>query len=146
MEKEKLDSIMQSLEGTSIRECEITSKGSSVRLVRNVTAVPAAPAPLAAAPSSAEPVNEEASEPVNPCNDILSGWVGHFYRGASKDSKPLVKLRDKIKEGQQVGIVITMNVVHQIVSTCDGKITDFLVEDGQAVEYDQPLMRLSDAD
>jgi len=142
MEKEKLDSIMQALDGTSIRECEITSRSSSIRIVRNAFSQPVSVP--SAIPATAAPVASQHEESHSSCNDILSGWVGHFYRGASKDSKPLVKLRDKIKKGQQVGIVITMNVVHQVFSQCEGKITDFLVEDGQAVEYDQPLVRIAD--
>ena len=140
MEKENLDAIMDAMNGTSIRECEITSKSGYLRIVREPAGQPVGkatvPAPVAAG-------SVEAAEPVEDVRDITSSWVGYFYRGAKKDDKPLLKLRDMVKSGQQVGIVITMNVVHQVLSELDGKITDFLVEDGQAVEYGQPLMRVA---
>lgn len=140
MQKESLEAIMQAMQGTSIKECEITGKELYVRLVRDTTAAPAAKKPAA---SPVAPPAAPVAEDKGPTTDITSAWVGHFYRGAKPKDKALLKLRDMVKEGQQVGIVVTMNVVHQIVSEVAGKLTEILVEDGQAVEYGQPLLRIS---
>lgn len=139
MQKESLEAIMQAMQGTSIKECEITGKELYVRLVRD-TAAPAVKKPAA---SPVVPPPAPVVEDTGSTTDITSAWVGHFYRGAKPKDKALLKLRDMVKEGQQVGIVVTMNVVHQIVSEVAGKLTEILVEDGQAVEYGQPLLRIS---
>ena len=140
MERESLDAIMEAMEGTSIRECEITAKNSYVKIVRDESSRPVA-AHTAAVVDQVESGATDIAEA--PIGDIKSSWVGYFYRGAKSDGKPLLKLRDLVKPGQQVGIVITMNIVHQVISEVEGKLTEFLVEDGQPVEYDQPLLRIS---
>ena len=142
MKKEKLDAIMESLEGTSIKTCEISSKGNYLYFSRSLA--PSVPAPAAAKlpPAAASDAPAEGSVPGKNLTEINSNWVGYFFRGKEKNGKPLVKLRDVVKEKGQVGIVITMNVVHAVMAPVEGKIEEILVEDGQAVEYGQPLMRM----
>ncbi len=141
MQKDSLEAIMRAMQGTSIKECEITGKDLFVRMVRDMAASPAVKksASIPAVAAVPAPVAEEQAA----TTDITSAWVGHFYRGAKPKDKALVKLRDVVKAGQQGGIVITMNVVHQVESDVAGKLTEILVEDGQAVEYGQPLLRVA---
>jgi len=137
MDKDTLNAIMCALSGTSVMECEIAAKGGTIRIVRDPVRInpPAAPPP--SVPES-ETLPEEDADTV----DITSSWVGYFYRGATKDAKPCVRLRDMVKEGQQIGSVNTMNVFQDLTSPASGRLIEFLAEDGQAVEYGQPLVRL----
>lgn len=138
MDREKLDMVMAALNRTSVRECEISTKNAHVKLVRS-NAVP-----VAAKSVAREPVKSDghAAKKKNTGVDINSNWVGFFYRGKKADSNPLVKLRDNVSKGQQVGSVVTMNVVHEVISETAGKLIEVLVEEGQAVEYGQPLLRI----
>jgi len=138
MERAKLNMIMEAMEGTSIRECEVNEKNSYLKIVRsNVSS-------KKVSSESSVPVSSKSPEVeiIDETTDITSHWIGYFYRGVKKGDKPVVKLRDTVKKGDQVGIVVTMNVVHNIISEIDGKLVDVLVEDGDAVQYGQPIMRL----
>lgn len=139
MDKDTLSAIMYALNGTSVAECEISAKGGLIRIVRRPGHVRFPLAPANGAPESG---SEQAGEEDAGTVDITSSWVGYFYRGTAKGAKPCVKLRDPVKEGQRVGCVNIMNVVQNVTSPAAGKLVEFLVEDGQAVEYGQPLARI----
>lgn len=143
MEKETLHAIMSAIEQTSISECEIVAKNGSIRIVRTPGAMLARPAEktVQVPENLSEAESGEESEDSD-LVDVTSSWVGFFYRGIDKDDKPCVKLREHIKEGQQLGSVITMNVVQKVSSPVTGKLVEVLVEDGQPVEYGQPLLRM----
>ena len=70
---------------------------------------------------------------------ITSPLVGTFYAAPSEDSEPFVKIGDSITKGQTLAIVEAMKLMNDIESEFDGVITEILVENGQAVEYGQPL-------
>lgn len=74
--------------------------------------------------------------------DILSPQIGFFSRFNQKTKKQYVKLRDVVKTGDVIGTITSMHIEHQVTSEKEGKIVDFLVEEGQPVEYHQPLVRL----
>lgn len=74
--------------------------------------------------------------------DILSPQIGFFSRFNQKTKKQYVKLRDIVKTGDVIGTITSMHIEHQVTSEKEGKIVDFLVEEGQPVEYHQPLVRL----
>jgi acetyl-CoA carboxylase biotin carboxyl carrier protein len=142
MEKAALDAVMQALEQSSVTECEITHGEQRVRIVRraahrapavrSAAAVAVAPAPVAGAAAAG-------------AEEITSAWVGFFFRGREKGGKPVCKLRDSLEKGQLVGIVTTANIVHEVFSPAAGKLVEILVEEGHAVQYGQPLMRLAAA-
>jgi biotin carboxyl carrier protein len=75
-------------------------------------------------------------------NDICSKNIGFFSRFNPKSKKQYIKLRDVIKVGDVLGVVRAMHVDQEIVADKTGKVTHFLVEEGQPVEYGQPLVRL----
>jgi len=135
MDKDTLDAIMTALDETSIAECEIVANDRAVRIVRAPHPAPSPHLP-ASAPADGAPENE--SDTVY----ITAAHVGYFYRGAGKGARPCVKIRDMVKEGQQIGSINIMNVIQNITSPASGKLLEFLVEDGQPVEYGQPLARL----
>ncbi|HOG64733.1 MAG TPA: biotin/lipoyl-binding protein [Spirochaetota bacterium] len=144
MEKDTLHAIMDAIGHTSIAECEIVAKNGSIRILRKPgLQVPrlrddVKPDGNGGAESGSPNLDADDDDLV----DVTSSWVGFFYRGTKKDDKPCVKLRDTVKEGQQIGSVVTMNVVQKLSSPVTGKLVEVLVEDGQPVEYGQPLLRM----
>lgn len=71
---------------------------------------------------------------------VKSPLVGTFYAAPAEDAEPFVKVGDSIKEGQVLAIVEAMKLMNEIESDFAGTVTEILVENGQAVEYGQPLM------
>lgn len=72
-------------------------------------------------------------------NIVKSPLVGTFYTAPSEDAEPFVKVGDSVKEGQVLAIVEAMKLMNDIESDFTGTITEILVENGEAVEYGQPL-------
>lgn len=115
---------------------------------------PVAPAPApvpagvpAAAPQPAVPAaapQPEASEAAKPAGNVVkSPLVGTFYAAPAEDADPFVKVGDSVKEGQVLAIVEAMKLMNEIESDFTGTVSEILVENGQAVEYGQPLFVIS---
>jgi acetyl-CoA carboxylase biotin carboxyl carrier protein len=98
---------------------------------------PAAPAPKAEAAPAPAPANDSADNPAY--KQIKSPMVGTFYRSASPDKPPFVKVGDTVDVGSKVCIIEAMKLFNEIESELKGKIVKVLVEDASPVEYDQPL-------
>ena len=110
--------------------------------------MPAAPAPVPAAapvsaPAGAEAPAEASTEGEVKGNVVKSPLVGTFYAAPAEDADPFVKVGDSVKEGQVLAIVEAMKLMNEIESDFTGTITEILVENGQAVEYGQPLFVIS---
>ena len=108
--------------------------------------MPAAPAPVPAAAPVNMAAGTEASEAVSAegeGNVVKSPLVGTFYAAPSEDADPFVKVGDSVKEGQVLAIVEAMKLMNEIESDFTGTVTEILVENGQAVEYGQPLFVIS---
>ena len=108
----------------------------------------AAPAPVPAAAPVSAPADAEASAAVSAesevkGNVVKSPLVGTFYAAPAEDADPFVKVGDSVKEGQVLAIVEAMKLMNEIESDFTGTITEILVENGQAVEYGQPLFVIS---
>ena len=112
-----------------------------------VTPTPA-PAPAAQAPTPAAkeeaPASEttEASEASEDLEEILSPMVGTFYQKPSPESDPYVAIGDKISEDTIVCIVEAMKLFNEIEAELNGEIVEILVNDGELVEYGQPLFKV----
>ncbi len=76
-------------------------------------------------------------------NDVTSPLVGRFYAAPSEDAEPFVKVGDSVKKGQVLAIVEAMKLMNEIESDYDGIVTEILAENGQGVEYGQPLFRIT---
>ena len=76
-------------------------------------------------------------------NIIKSPLVGTFYTAPSEDADAYVKVGDKVKKGQTLAIIEAMKLMNEIESEFDGNISEVYVENGQAVEYGQPLFKVS---
>ena len=136
---------------TEISEFEIEEEGFKLRLSRNsgetqiIHAAPTAVAPpvVPATPQAAAP-----AEPVNPPTEdpdvsvIKSPMVGTFYRASSPESPPFAKIGDKVTTGSIVCIIEAMKVMNEIHAETAGTITEILVENGDTVEYGQPLFKV----
>ena len=74
--------------------------------------------------------------------DIVSPGVGYFEKEKDEEGKPLIKLREKVMPQERLANIRTMNIKHEVYSEREGKLVEILVEEGQVVEYGQPLFRL----
>jgi len=74
---------------------------------------------------------------------IKSPLVGTFYAASAEDADPFVSVGDQVKKGQTLAIVEAMKLMNEIESDFDGKVAEIYVENGQAVEYGQPLFRIA---
>ncbi len=145
--KQLIDLVNNSdLQETTIEEKDfkITLKRSSATPVVQLQAAPAlqaAPvaavqAPLPAAPAASKP------EAAAGLKDICSPIVGTFYQSPSPDSPSFIAVGDTIKTGDVLCIIEAMKLMNEIEAEISGTIVEILVENGQAVEYDQPLFRV----
>lgn len=97
----------------------------------------------AAAPAPAAAASSEESVPAAEGNIVKSPLVGTFYAAPAEDAEAFVKVGDSVKEGQVLAIVEAMKLMNEIESDFSGTVTEILVENGQAVEYGQPLFVIS---
>lgn len=134
----------------SIEEGDFKIKVKKTGTVEQVTYTqPTAPTPVAAptAPSqpAAPPASGELKEEAKPApsgDTLKSPIVGTYYKAPSPDSDPFVKVGDKISKGQTLCIVEAMKIMNEIEAEFGGTIEEILVDDGQPVEYDQPLFTI----
>ncbi|MGL6626799.1 acetyl-CoA carboxylase biotin carboxyl carrier protein [Aeromonas jandaei] len=153
MDIRKIKKLIELVEESGIAELEISEGEESVRISRNfagqVTAAPqmimqqaAAPvaAPVAAAPAAAAPAAAAPAADATPSGHLMrSPMVGSFYRSSSPDAKPFAEVGQQVNVGDTLCIVEAMKMMNQIESDKAGVIKAILVENGQAVEFDEPL-------
>ncbi|MFN5725115.1 MAG: acetyl-CoA carboxylase biotin carboxyl carrier protein, partial [Betaproteobacteria bacterium] len=132
-------------------ELEITEAEGKVRIVKagaSAVAMPAmvaAPVVAAAAPAAIAPATAAeptpAAAPAEPAGHaVKSPMVGTFYRAASPGAKPFAEVGQQVKEGQAICIIEAMKIMNEIEADKSGTITQILCENGQAVEFGQPLL------
>jgi acetyl-CoA carboxylase biotin carboxyl carrier protein len=145
MDLRKLKKLIDLVQESGISELEVTEGEEKVRIAKQLVAAPiahhvvAAPAAVAAAPTAA-PAAAASSEPALPAGHIVkSPMVGTFYRASSPDAKSFVEVGDSVKEGQTLCIVEAMKLLNEIESDASGVIKAILVENGQPVEFGEPL-------
>jgi acetyl-CoA carboxylase biotin carboxyl carrier protein len=145
MDIRKVKKLIELLEESDVAEIEIHEGEESVRISRGSTAVvapmaaPVAAAPMAAPATAAAPVASPAAEPEVQGHAVRSPMVGTFYSAPSPEASAFVKEGDTVSAGQTLCIIEAMKILNQIESDKAGKITKILVENGQPVEFDQPL-------
>ncbi|MDV6253931.1 acetyl-CoA carboxylase biotin carboxyl carrier protein [Vibrio sp. EA2] len=154
MDIRKIKKLIELVEESGIAELEISEGEESVRISRHGTAPAhapvhyaaapvAAPAPAAAAaaPVAEAPVAAEAPAAAAPAgHQVLSPMVGTFYRSPSPDAKAFVEVGQTVSAGDTLCIVEAMKMMNQIEADKSGVVAAILVEDGQPVEFDQPLV------
>lgn len=151
MDLRKLKTLIDLVAESGIAEIEVTEGEDKVRIVKhnpNAVAAPAAavPAPAmvvaaapaaagaAVAPAAAAPPVEEPKGHI-----VKSPMVGTFYRASSPGAKPFVELGQAVKPGDTLCIIEAMKLLNEIEAEVAGTVKEILVENGQAVEYGQPL-------
>lgn len=146
MDLRKLKTLIDLVSESNISELEITEAEGKVRIVKaDPRAVPqtyahahSMPEPIAA-PAAPLAVVAAAEEPAVAGHIIKSPMVGTFYRASSPGGKPLIDIGSEIKEGEAVCIIEAMKIMNEIEADKAGKVTRVLCENGQAVEFGQPL-------
>ncbi|HTG98268.1 MAG TPA: acetyl-CoA carboxylase biotin carboxyl carrier protein [Burkholderiales bacterium] len=149
MDLRKLKKLIDLVQESGIAELEITEGEEKVKIVKGGTvtvaaapimampaAAPAAPA-LAAAPAAAE-----APDAGQEGHVVKAPMVGTFYRSSSPDAKPFVEVGQAVKEGDTICIIEAMKLMNEIEADASGVVKAILVENGQPVEYGQPLFIL----
>jgi len=143
MDLRKLKTLIDLVSESNISELEITEAEGKVRIVKAgavaVSAPVYAPAPPAAAAAAPAAPVAPAAEAAPPGKVIKSPMVGTFYRSASPGAKAFAELGDQVKVGLPVCIIEAMKIMNEIESDVDGKVLRILCENGQAVEFGQPL-------
>jgi acetyl-CoA carboxylase biotin carboxyl carrier protein len=152
MDLRKLKTLIDLVSESNVSELEITEAEGKVRIVKGGVAPAMAPVmapvalPVVAAPSpeaaagaapAAAPVQAEAAG-----HAVKSPMVGTFYRAASPGAKPFVEVGSQVKEGQTICIIEAMKILNEIEADKSGTVTQVLCENGQAVEYGQPLLMI----
>ena len=146
MDLRKLKKLIDLVEESGIAVLEVTEGEEKVRIVKSGriasdTAVMLAAAPPAAPVAAPAPVAAAPAAPAQPDGqELKSPMVGTFYRAASPDSKPFVEVGDTVKKGQAVCIIEAMKLMNEIEADHDGVVKAVLVENGQPVEYGEPLL------
>jgi len=144
IDPELVRELAELLNQTDLTEIEVEKGDLRVRVARNITAnfqVPAAApmavaAPVAAAPAAVADAKPTAAHP----GAVTSPMVGTAYRRPSPDAKPFVEIGSVVKQGERILLVEAMKTFNDIVAPRAGKVTAILVEDGQPVEYGEPLL------
>ncbi|MCP3870988.1 MAG: acetyl-CoA carboxylase biotin carboxyl carrier protein [Gammaproteobacteria bacterium] len=141
MDIRKVKKLIELLEESDVAEIEIHEGEESVRISRGTATAPiAAPAPvIAAPPPPAAPPVVETKEPEFTGHQIISPMVGTFYRSPSPGTKSFVEEGQHINVGDTLCIIEAMKILNQIESDKAGTLARVLVENGQPVEYNQPL-------
>jgi len=153
MDIRKVKKLIELLEESDIAEIEIHEGEESVRISRASTV---APAIIAATPSPAAPLTAPGPAGSRPAAEaspaaaaepeghvIRSPMVGTFYRAPSPGAKSFVEEGQTVSTGETLCIIEAMKILNQIESDTSGKILKILVENGQPVEYNEPLFVIS---
>jgi acetyl-CoA carboxylase biotin carboxyl carrier protein len=143
MDLRKLKTLIDLVSESNVSELEITEADGKVRIVK-AGAAPMAyampmmqQAPAAAAPAAAPVVEAAPAEETG--HVCKSPMVGTFYRSSSPGAKAFAEVGDVVKAGQPVCIIEAMKIMNEIEADQDGTITKIMVDNGQPVEYGQPL-------
>ena len=146
MDLRKLKTLIDLVAESGISELEMSEGEDKVRIVNHQSTsgsvqqvmIPAPAAQAAPAAVAAAPV--EAAAPAAPTGHaVKSPMVGTFYRAPNPESPDFVKIGDTVKVGQTLCIIEAMKLLNEIESDKDGVVKEILIENGQGVEYDQPL-------
>ena len=150
MDIRKVKKLIELLEASSVDEIEIKEGEESVRISRNTgapiamaapIAAPAMPAPVAPAPAAPAPApaSPEAAAP-SAATAVKSPMVGTFYRSPSPDAAAFVEVGQSVRAGDVLCIVEAMKMMNQIEADRAGTVTAIHAENGEPVEFDQPLI------
>jgi acetyl-CoA carboxylase biotin carboxyl carrier protein len=143
MDLRKLKTLIDLVSESNISELEITEAEGKVRIVKGSPAGATMPMMMGHAPQMvlppAAPVPAAPAEPVETGHVVKSPMVGTFYRASSPGGRPLADVGQAVKEGEAICIIEAMKIMNEIEADKSGTVKRVLVENGQAVEFGQPL-------
>ena len=148
MDLRKLKTLIDLVSDSNVSELEITEAEGKVRIVKGgVPMVQHVPAAMVAAAVAPLPVAPVIAAPVAPPEEpsghaVKSPMVGTFYRSASPGAKEFVSIGSQVKQGETICIIEAMKILNEIEADKTGTISAILAENGQAVEYGQPLFMI----
>jgi|SRR5687767_5237254 len=148
MDLRKLKKLIDLVQESGIAELEITEGEEKVKIVKGgvVTVAAAQPVAMSAAPTAAAAAAGAAlaaePEPGQEGHVVKAPMVGTFYRSPSPDAKAFVEVGQAVKEGDTICIIEAMKLMNEIEADASGVVKAILVENGQPVEYGQPLFIL----
>jgi acetyl-CoA carboxylase biotin carboxyl carrier protein len=148
-EKQLIRELAQLLNDTGLSEIEIEKSGLKVRVARSVTvaatmpsaayAAPSAPAPAAAPPGGPAPASG-GPDPAKHPGTVKSPMVGTAYRSPDPKAPPFVEVGTRVQQGDTLLIIEAMKTMNQIPAPRAGTVTAVLIENGQPVEFGEPLV------
>lgn len=146
MDLRKLKKLIDLVQESGISELEVTEGEEKVRIAKQLPAsqavsyVTAAPAPSSAAPAEAPPAERADPADALPAGHVVkSPMVGSFYRASAPGAKPFVDIGQSVSVGERLCLIEAMKLMNEIESDVEGVVKAILVENGQPVEYGQPL-------
>jgi acetyl-CoA carboxylase biotin carboxyl carrier protein len=148
MDIRKIKKLIELLHDTDVAEIEISEGEESVRITRGsanqvVVQTPqmTAPQAMVAQPATPQPISDEPTDVAAPAgHQVKSPMVGTFYRSPSPDAAAFIEIGSEVKQGDTLCIVEAMKMMNQIEADASGKVLAILVDDGDAVEFEQPLV------
>jgi acetyl-CoA carboxylase biotin carboxyl carrier protein len=156
MDLRKLKKLIDLVEDSGIAELEVTEGEEKVRIVKGgaaakETVVPPSALPMSAAPAqavaTAAPLSAPAPAAEAPTSQeghmVKSPMVGTFYRASAPGAKAFVEVGDTVKVGQTICVIEAMKLMNEIEADKDGIVKAIMVENGQPVEYGEPLMMIA---
>lgn len=154
MDIRKVRALIDLVQDSGIAELEINEGEEQVRIRRVLPGAPvavsqvAAPAPISVAPTAPSAAEADAASAERNASDgfvVRSPMVGTFYQAPSPDAKPFVSTGDKVSKNQTLCIIEAMKMLNQIGAEVAGEVIEILAENGQPVEFDQPLFVIKQA-
>lgn len=142
---EAIEKIAEIVRSSDLSEITIENGDSRITVKGRKCAPPAPPIPFAMPAQTAVPAHESGAESADAAaqtsgNVVKSPIVGTFYAAPAPDKAPFVRIGDTVKKGDVIMIIESMKLMNEIQSEFDGVVKEILVSDGQAVEFDQPVM------
>jgi acetyl-CoA carboxylase biotin carboxyl carrier protein len=141
VDRELIQELSKLLDETGLTEIEIEQDGQRIRVARGGVSVAAAPAPRA--PAAPQPIVESVSKPMDPAKHpgvVASPMVGTAYGAPEPGARPYIEVGSKVKSGDTLLIIEAMKTMNQIPAPRAGTVTQILFEDGQPVEFGEPLV------
>ena len=145
IDRELIQELSKLLEETGLTEIEIEQDGSRIRVARGGVAAPAPTVVVPAKPLTAtpQPVGESSAASIDPAKHpgvVVSPMVGTAYASPEPGAKPFIEIGSKVKAGDTLLIIEAMKTMNQIPAPRGGTVIQILFEDGQPVEFGEPLV------
>ena len=141
MEKEQLIDLIHTVSSSNLTEFQYEENGIKIGMKKECQIIYGDEKKVSVPQINVQEVQEE-EENIREGKIITSLLVGTFYAAPSEDAEPFVHIGDQVTKGQTLGIVEAMKLMNEVESEFDGVVAEIFVENGQAVEYGQPLFRL----